>query len=209
MINKIIKSNIFIFKTALLNFLTKRNKDKFFRVIVASKLSFSIHKTSRIVVSRDFLFFLAWNKREPFSSFLYMSKNSFIHVRGRFKIYSGARIYINPNAELILGSGYINNNCNISCYKRIEIGENVYISENVSIRDSDNHNILNSTHKAEQPILIHNNVWIGMNVTILKGVVIGEGAIIAAGALVNKNVKPFSMVGGVPAKLIKENVKWS
>jgi len=52
-------------------------------------------------------------------------------------------------------------------------------------------------------IKIGNDVFIGMNVSILDGVTIGDGAIIAAGAIVNKDVEPYSIVGGVPAKHIK------
>ncbi|MFK7813562.1 MAG: CatB-related O-acetyltransferase [Maribacter sp.] len=52
-------------------------------------------------------------------------------------------------------------------------------------------------------IRIGNDVWIGANVSIMDGVEIGDGAIVAANALVNKDVAPYSIVGGVPAKLIK------
>lgn len=51
---------------------------------------------------------------------------------------------------------------------------------------------------------IGNDVWIGMNVTILNGVNIGDGAIIAAGAVVTKDVEPYSIVGGVPAKKVRK-----
>lgn len=54
-----------------------------------------------------------------------------------------------------------------------------------------------------KPITIENNVWIGANVTVLDGIKIGEGAICAAGSVVNKDVPPYSIVGGVPAKIIK------
>jgi acetyltransferase-like isoleucine patch superfamily enzyme len=53
-------------------------------------------------------------------------------------------------------------------------------------------------------IIIESDVWIGANVTVLPGVKIGRGAIVAAGAVVSKNVHPFSIVGGVPAKLIRQ-----
>lgn len=53
-------------------------------------------------------------------------------------------------------------------------------------------------------VLIDNDVWIGANCVILAGVHVGEGAVIAAGSVVTKNVPPFVIVGGVPAKIIKE-----
>lgn len=55
---------------------------------------------------------------------------------------------------------------------------------------------------------IGNKVWIATNAIILPGVTIGDGAIIAAGAVVTKDVPSRSMVAGVPAKVIKENVEW-
>lgn len=53
------------------------------------------------------------------------------------------------------------------------------------------------------PIIIEGDNWIGANATILKGVTIGAGAVVAAGALVLKDVPPYAVVGGVPAKIIK------
>lgn len=53
------------------------------------------------------------------------------------------------------------------------------------------------------PVLIEDDVWVGANVTILKGVTIGRGSVIAAGAVVSKSIPPYSIAGGVPAKVIK------
>lgn len=53
------------------------------------------------------------------------------------------------------------------------------------------------------PVVIEDDVWVGANVTILKGVTIGRGSVVAAGAVVTKSCEPYSIIGGVPAKLIK------
>jgi len=55
----------------------------------------------------------------------------------------------------------------------------------------------------DAPVVIEDDVWCGANVTILKGVTIGRGSVVAAGAVVTKNFPPYSIIGGVPAKLIK------
>lgn len=55
----------------------------------------------------------------------------------------------------------------------------------------------------DQAVVIEDDVWIGANVTILKGVTIGHGSVVAAGAVVTKSFPPYSIIGGVPAKLLK------
>lgn len=56
----------------------------------------------------------------------------------------------------------------------------------------------------DQDVIIESDVWIGVNVTILKGVTIGRGSVVAAGAVVTKSCPPYSIIGGVPAKVIKQ-----
>jgi virginiamycin A acetyltransferase len=98
----------------------------------------------------------------------------------------------------------------------IEIGRFCQIGAYVSII-SKNHPITYPTtyinrmllngelHKlaSNKKVVVGNDVWIGHNVTILSGVTIGNGAILAAGAVVNKDVPPYAIVGGVPAKFLK------
>lgn len=134
-------------------------------------------------------------------------KNAILEV-DRFIIYSGAIIQVREDAKLILGRGYINYNCLIDCHKRIKIGNGTYIAENVTIRDSDNHNIDEENYIMTKEITIGNHVWIGSGATILKGVNIGDGAIVAAGAVVTHDVERNTLVAGVPARKIKSNVKW-
>jgi len=88
----------------------------------------------------------------------------------------------------------------------ILIGNHVRISHKVIIVSTEiemHKNYKNRKH-INRPIIIEDGVWIYVGATILPGVKIGKGSIIAAGAVVNKNVSPFTLVGGVPAKSIKK-----
>jgi acetyltransferase-like isoleucine patch superfamily enzyme len=157
----------------------------------------------------NFLFNCSWLTIDPAVSVLSVKATGRLVVNGNFKIFSGATIFINKNASLILGTGYINNNLTLHCVEKIEIGEEVAIGENVCIRDSDSHIILsNANQNMTRAVSIGNHVWVGMNVTILKGVTIGDGAIIAACSVVTRDVPPNCLAAGVPAKVIKKNVKW-
>jgi acetyltransferase-like isoleucine patch superfamily enzyme len=119
----------------------------------------------------------------------------------------------------------------ILCGKEISIGNNVLISWGCTICDHDSHSLhwrdraedvrqwregmlqdgLTGASKMKNwgvvemaPITICDKVWLGMNVTVLKGVTIGEGAVVAAGSIVTKDVPPWSLMAGNPARVIRE-----
>ena len=142
-------------------------------------------------------------------SILALSEQATLIIKNNFKIFTGAEVYINRNANLVLGSGYINNHVNLHCFERIEKGEDVAIADHVTIRDSDSHSFNGKPHHlVSQPINIGDHVWIGTGATILKGVNIGNGAVVAAGAVVTKDIPPSCLAGGVPAKVLQENITW-
>ncbi len=103
----------------------------------------------------------------------------------------------------------------------LKIGKFCSIAPNVNILLGGNHNmsaistypfwfyhpklaVNNCEHIQKSGVEIGNDVWIGFGVTILSGVVIGHGAVIGAGSVVTKNVEPYAIVGGNPAKLIRK-----
>ena len=108
----------------------------------------------------------------------------------------------------MLHGGFINENVQITAGDVIEIGKDATIGRDVVIRSYDGHTICEPGYRKSEPIIIGKHVWIGQGATILKGVTIGEGAIVAAGAIVTKDVPAHAIVAGIPAKIIKENVKW-
>lgn len=169
----------------------------------------SVHRSAKIIINNGFLLFnLAPRVKEPFFGMLEMRANSQLEINGDFNIYSGAHIILTENAKLTLGSGYINRHCKIKCFSEINIGQNVAISENVTIWDSDVHEILREGHIMTKPINIGDHVWIGTNAIILKGVTIGDNSIVSAGSVVVKDVPKNTLVAGNPAKIIRENINW-
>ena len=86
----------------------------------------------------------------------------------------------------------------------LTIGNHVDIASQVLIYNSEHDINSEDFHATEEPVTIEDYVFIGPRVTILPGVKIGKGAIVAAGAVVTKDVPPFMIVGGVPAKEIGE-----
>ena len=158
--------------------------------------------TGRVIINDS------WCAANPFPTLFSMKANSRLIVHGSFSFYSNADISVNENAILEIGSGFVNHGARIHCFERVIIGDQVYIGDDVAIRDSDGHEIIGSGKPMTMPIVIGNHVWIGAKVTILKGVTIGEGAIVAAGSVVSHDVPPRTLVGGVPAKVIRENVSW-
>ena len=100
---------------------------------------------------------------------------------------------------------FINSCCQFQDQGGITIGDGTLVGPKTVIATLNHH--MNPNKRANlfpKRVVIGKNVWIGANVTILPGVTIGDGAIIAAGAVVNKNVEANTVVGGVPAKLIKQ-----
>lgn len=160
---------------------------------------------------------------------LRLNKN--ISIQNGNRIYSQAKFITNYNGQIIIGNNNeflfgiclvtyggsikIGNNCSINPYtviyghgKGTTIGDNVLIAGHCMIISS-NHNFgnkdvpINQQGETSRGIIIEDDVWLGAGVKILDGVTIGKGSIVAAGSVVNKNIEPYSIYAGVPAKKIK------
>lgn len=148
-----------------------------------------------------------WVNKIPFYSLrhFYYRKVLKIKLGKQSSIHLNCFIY---GRNIEIGNGcVINRECFLDGRGKLKIGNFTSISPHVHIITGDHDiNSRNFAFKSKD-IVIGNFVWIGSRATILPGVVIGEGAIVCAGALVTKDVLPYTMVGGVPAKFIKDRSK--
>jgi len=134
-----------------------------------------------------------------------------IHLGDEVRIWSNinkTKIFVDKGGTLTVGRNSRINGVHISVSQQVQIGNNVRIAPYCIIIDNDYHKIDDhfSDEGTRQPIIIEDDVWITMNCMIMKGVRIGKGAVIAAGAVVTRDVAPYTVVGGVPARLIKKMV---
>lgn len=151
--------------------------------------------------------------KEVRPSRLILHPNSKLVCKGHFQSFEGVRIECLPNAVLEIGDkSYINHDSEIRCREYISLGKNVNIAYNALIQDSDYHTMSDEQDNEKPqtlPIVIEDDVWIGANAIILKGVTLGKGCVVAAGAVVTKSVQAHCLVGGNPARIIKQNIKHS
>lgn len=136
-----------------------------------------------------------------------------IYAKGGMKIGAGVRIWSNisqarlsvfRNAELTIGEGTYINGARISAKDKVVIGSKCTIAPEVLIMDSDFHDLNDQSKEGiSQPIIIGDHVWIAARAIVLRGVHIGDHAVVAAGAVVTRDVPSYTVVGGNPAKVIK------
>lgn len=139
------------------------------------------------------------------------------HVRfhGNLKIEVGNRVAIRDNVQFggngVLTVGdrtSINEGCIITSLEQVNIGSNVMLAPRVYILDVDHRYQDRAIPIAAQgyditPVVICDGVWIGTGSVITKGVTIGEGAIIGANSVVTRDVQPYTIAAGVPAKPVR------
>lgn len=167
-----------------------------------------IDKGAKMILSARLITGTKQVRKSKMETRILLEKESQFIVDGTFNVYAGSYIRVAPKGKLIIHGGFINENVQITAGDVVEIGRGATIGRDVVIRSYDGHTICQEGYKVSEPIKIGNHVWIGQGATILKGVTIGDGAIIAAGAIVTKDVPAKTIVAGVPAKVVRENVIW-
>lgn len=159
------------------------------------------------------------------SGIIYISNKGNVNIGNNFRFNSGVkynpiggdtilRLVVKAGAELSLGYNCQISNSTIFCSNSISIGDNVQIGGSCKIYDTDFHaidfeNRLNAIKEKKEhlvkkgEVVIEDGVWIGGHCIILKGVKIGKNSVIGAGSVITKNIPPFEIWAGNPAKKVR------
>lgn len=119
-----------------------------------------------------------------------------VSINGKIYIESPENVFIGNNVSLNYGV-YLNGR------SRLFIGDGVHISPNVSI-NTGSLDLVDRTQHVEQEVVIHDDVWLATGVIVNPDVVIGEGAVVGAGGVVTRDIPPYTLCVGVPARPMKD-----
>lgn len=179
---------------------------------------YDIHPTAKITLNKSIIFGNIGVKGMRLPTCLKMTAGTTLEIHdgpltrydtGPYNLRYGAYIEIVNGGKLTIGQGAANVGLTIMCAKEVTIGNGVRIGRNVSIRDWNGpHVIVNDTYVNHAPVKIGDHVWLCTGCSIMPGVTIGEGSVVATNAVVTKDVPPYSLVAGTPAKVIKSNIEW-
>ncbi|MDI6872997.1 MAG: acyltransferase [Actinomycetota bacterium] len=184
-------------------------------------------RTVRFVISRRmytprywvflyrFLRFKVLHPRVETEGFIFLPRRYEVVLKKGGRIRIGRWVWIGRNnaircheGELYIGDNTIFGTDNtVNCYAGVYIGPECLFADSVYIVDFD-HNYwdpvisIRSQGITKKPIRLEGDIWVGEKVTILRGVTVGRGSVIGAMSLVNRDVPPYAVVGGVPARVI-------
>jgi serine acetyltransferase len=149
-------------------------------------------------------------------SALVMSGVRFEHPRQAFLgrgsvIAGGTRIKCVPGTFQLGDAAYVGEGCWISCTESVRIERNALLGPGCHITDA-NHGFsgrapINRQPRVASPVTVGEGAWLGAGAKVLAGVRVGRGAVVGAGAVVTKDVADFTIVGGVPARLLAHRVE--
>lgn len=190
-----------IYRTALSAFYSKIFNGPCKRIKVGGPVRFinrrQVHIGNDVLLGKNCEFIPS---RKTIAQAIVIGDHSEVHEDCVLRTFDGY-IHIGKSCS-INRQGYIWGGGGVTIGNMVRIGPRVNITTNNHVFKDKSRPIMEQGQDFS-PIVIEDDVWIGVNVTILPGVTIGTGSVIGAGAVVTKDVQPFTVVAGVPAKIIK------
>lgn len=143
-----------------------------------------------------------------------IGSDCYIYIGGNCRFIRG-NLIVNQSSSIIIGSGttWASGAFRAEHESTINIGKDCMFAADIHIRTSDGHGIFDRKTKMHlnpsADVLIGDRVWLGHDASISKGTTIGNGVVVGQKSLTTGTLKPNSIYGGVPAKLIREDIVWS
>jgi maltose O-acetyltransferase len=131
-----------------------------------------------------------------------------IVIGDKFRFFSQtvtSEMVTHPGGRIEIGSNvFINYAASLSAHRLVRIGDGCQLGSYACLMDNDYHRVEDRSQPGQSdPIVLGNNVWLGVRVIVLKGVTIGENAVIGAGSVVTRDIPANCLAAGVPAKVIR------
>jgi acetyltransferase-like isoleucine patch superfamily enzyme len=179
-------------------------------VVVGRGSRIRVARNARVSLGPKSMLVIGMTHDTPGGATLRMEPRSQLRIDGRVQVMRAARVIVNWDATLAIGDGsFFMDGSSIICSDTITVGAGCAISWGVFILDTDIHRISQDDDSSPSaPVSIGRNCWIGVNAMVLKGTRLGDGSVVAAGAVVTRETPQRSLVAGVPARVIRENVSW-
>lgn len=179
------------------------------RIIVFRGTRIKLEKGARISVAPGARLMLGTTHYGGTPVSLNIQRNARLTIHGDVAILRGTRVIIGEDAHLEIGhQSFINFDSAVTCYEHLIIGANCAISWDVNILDGNGHElaVAGVPRPRKWPVRIGDNVWIGAGASVRAS--IADGSVVAAGSVVTREVPPKVIVGGNPARVIREDVTW-
>ncbi len=183
-------------------------------IITNPFINFTIkkHKTSKLIIKGCFKLIPQIGGISPIV--ISIGPNSRVQIDGDFCVGQGVKFLLSSNSTLTIGgkdkesASGITSDTLIMVSKKIEIGKDFLCAWNIFITDSDWHQIVGQDPQSD--VSIGDHVWIANSNNILKGSIIGKNCIIASNSKITNKVFPSNvLIGGIPPKVLKQNIEWS
>lgn len=193
------------------NYLSRKVKrDKGCYLFPAWGAVINIEKNANLVLHSHLSVNYPKYPRSTEEAFLFLRSGAQLIINGNVSLCSRSTIQLQEGGKLEIGSAHINHGASILVGGNTKIGDEILISRDVKIFDSDFHKIIDDEGRQTnmpKPMIIGNHVWIGLGAIILRGSQIGDGAVISAGAVVMGKIKEGTNAIGNPARSFS-NINW-
>lgn len=181
-------------------------------ILSTAEVITSISRSGTVSGSPIVLGYTGAHESHPLQSrtFFAIGPGGHLSIVGNNGVLVGPGSVIRIDGTVELGDCFINFDSKLICEEEIVIGDGTSISWNVTILDSNRHDLVKPSGKSTktEPILIGDDVLIGHSTTVSKGVSIGDGSVVAAGSVVIDDVPPNKIVAGNPATVIDDVERW-